>query len=134
MLFSWASLCPLCISYKALSSTARVNIHKTTSMLLFFITVWEDQPTVKQKKNNNTNTRTQQEAIHKTDSITRNVACELSDRFGGWDGHTHSTGGRKKAAVAAACGRNFHGCCFVYASLSHYRTSLIPDAHLYCAT
>lgn len=62
------------------------------------------------KKKTNNNTRTQQEAIHKTDSITRNVACELSDRFGGWDGHTHSTGGRKKAAAAAACGRNFHGC------------------------
>lgn len=89
------------------------------------------------QNNNNTNKRSlarslaraQQEAIHKTDSITRNVACELSDRFGGWDGHTHSTGGRKKAAVAAACGRNFHGCWFVCAAtIFHDHTFVIREA------
>lgn len=81
------------------------------------------------QKNNNTNARTHEEAIHKTDSITGNVACELSDRFGGWAGHTHSTGGRKKAAVAAACGWNFHGCWFVYATLFHYHTRLTKTGY-----
>lgn len=63
-----------------------VNIHKTTSTLLFFYhcvgrtahsktqTTTHTHTHTVQRINAHTQTRTQQEAIHKTDSITQNVA------------------------------------------------------------